>query len=166
MPTGPGSRWAELRGSCLLAANRVTPLRLTGLLFARELRELLVGRPLWAMLCVVSLLVGFSFIAVAELYNEASHGVERFPQLIKGLIPLDGIVIPTFATLYMMNTFLLPFVAIRSIGNEKQSGSVKLLLQLPLGPARIVAIKLAALGLGWLLGLVPGLAALAIWLAW
>jgi len=150
----------------LRSPDRVTSLKLTGLLFARELRELFVGRPLWAMLVVVSLLVGFSFIASTDLYNQASKGAEQLRDLATGLVPLDGIVLPTFGAVYLMNTFLLPFVAIRSIGNEKQSGSLKLLLQLPLGPARIVAIKLAALGLGWLLGLVPGLAALAIWLAW
>ena len=46
--------------------------------------------------------------------------------------------------IYLLNTFLLPFVAIRLIGNGKQTGALKLVLQLPVGPNRLVAIKLAA----------------------
>src|SRR6266516_3818640 len=150
----------------LLALVVAREVRLSWLLFEKEVRELLVSRALWAMVLISAPLVGFSFIQAVRLYTQSSTNALRLPQLVPNLNPLDGIVIPTFGAVYLMNTFLLPFVAIRAIGNEKQTGALKILLQLPLGPARIVAIKLAALGLGWLLGLVPGLAALAIWLAW
>jgi hypothetical protein len=62
-----------------------------------------------------------------------------------------------------MNTFLLPFVAIRAIGNEKQTGALKIALQLPIGTNRLVSIKLTALAVGWIIGLLPTLSALAIW---
>lgn len=134
-------------------------------LFANELRELVAGRALWAMLAIVSLLVGYSFIQAVNLFAEASRSAEKFPEIARGLSPLDGILVPTFGALYLANTFLLPFVAIRAIGHEKQSGSLKLLLQLPLSAPAIVAVKALAIGCGWLLALIPGLSAVAFWLA-
>jgi ABC-2 type transport system permease protein len=64
---------------------------------------------------------------------------------------------------YLMNTFLLPFVAIRLLGNGKQTGALKLVLQLPVGTYRLIAIKLAALGVGWFLALIPTLISFAVW---
>src|SRR5689334_3318973 len=101
-------------------------MRVTGLLFRKELRELLVSRALWAMVLISAPLVGFSFIQAVRLYAQSSANAQRLPQLIPNLNPLDGIVIPTFGAVYLMNTFLLPFVAIRAIGNEKQTGALKL----------------------------------------
>ncbi|HEX8967672.1 MAG TPA: ABC transporter permease, partial [Chloroflexota bacterium] len=138
-------------------------LRLSWLLLAKEVRELLVSRALWAMVMISALLVGFSFIQAVRLYSEASASAVRLPQLAVNQNPLDGIVVRLFAAVYLMNTFLLPFVAIRAIGNEKQTGSLKLALQLPVGIYRLVAIKLVALFVGWAIALVPTLSALVIW---
>jgi ABC-2 type transport system permease protein len=138
-------------------------LRLTGLLFASELRELMVSRALWAMILISAPLVGFSFIEAVRRYSETSSNALKLPQLAANLSPLDGIIVPTLGAVYLMNTFLLPFVAIRLIGNGKQTGGLKLQLQLPVGPNRLVAIKLAALSVGWFLALVPTLTAFAIW---
>jgi ABC-2 type transport system permease protein len=138
-------------------------LRLSWLLFAREVRELLVSRALWAMVLISAPLVGFSFISAVQLYSGTSQNVARLPQLAANISPLDGIIIPTFGAVYLLNTFLLPFVAIRVIGNEKQTGALKLLLQLPIGSNRVVGIKLAALAVGWAVALIPTLSALLIW---
>jgi ABC-2 type transport system permease protein len=138
-------------------------LRLTRLLFASELRELMVSRALWAMILISAPLVGFSFIEAVRRYSETSSNALKLPQLAANLSPLDGIIVPTLGAVYLMNTFLLPFVAIRLIGNGKQTGGLKLVLQLPVGPNRLVAIKLAALSVGWFLALVPALSAFAIW---
>ena len=54
-------------------------------------------------------------------------------------------------------------MAIRAISNEKQTGSLKLVLQLPFGLYRLIAIKLAALFVGWAIAVLPTLSALAIW---
>ncbi|HEV7663851.1 MAG TPA: heme-binding domain-containing protein [Chloroflexota bacterium] len=138
-------------------------LKLSWLLFAREVRELLVSRALWAMVLISAPLVGFSFVSAVQLYSGTSQNAVRLPQLAANISPLDGIIVPTFGAVYLLNTFLLPFVAIRVIGNEKQTGALKLLLQMPIGPNRIVAIKLAALGVGWLVALIPTLSAILIW---
>jgi ABC-type transport system involved in multi-copper enzyme maturation permease subunit len=163
----PGTRNPELgtrnRTLDLLGLLLARELRLSWLLFARELRELLVSRALWAMVLISAPLVGFSFIQAVQLFSGASQNAQRLPQLATNLGPLDGIVVPTFGAVYLLNTFLLPFVAIRVIGNEKQTGALKLLLQLPIGPNRVVAIKLAALAVGWLIAVTPTLSAVAIW---
>jgi ABC-2 type transport system permease protein len=138
-------------------------LRITWLLFHKELRELLVSRALWAMVLISAPLVGFSFIQAVRLYAQSSSNAARLPQLVANLNPLDGIIVPTFGAVYLMNTFLLPFVAIRLIGNEKQTGALKIVLQLPIGINRLIAVKLAALGVGWAVALIPTLSALAIW---
>jgi ABC-2 type transport system permease protein len=138
-------------------------LRLMWLLFGKEVRELLVSRALWAMALFSSLLVGFTFIQAVGLYSDASATAVKLPQLAVNQNPLDGIVIRVFAAVYLLNTFLLPFVAIRAIGNEKQTSTLKLALQLPVGIYRTVAIKLGALFVGWLITLIPAASALVIW---
>src|SRR5919202_1025995 len=147
----------------LLSIVLTRELKLTRLLFASELRELLVSRALWAMVLISAPLVGFSFIQAVRRYGEASSNALKLPQLAANLSPLDGIVVPTLGAIYLMNTFLLPFVAIRLIGNGKQTGALKLLLQLPVGANRLVAIKLAALAAGWLIAILPALSALVVW---
>ncbi|MBV9599748.1 MAG: cupredoxin domain-containing protein [Chloroflexi bacterium] len=142
----------------------IAQLRLTWLLFKKELREMFVGRTLWAMLIVGAPLVGFSFQQSVYLYSEASKSALRLPNLASGLVPLDGIVAPTFGAIYLLNTFLFPFLAIRSIGGERQHGGLKLLLQLPISPARLVAVKVLALGVCWTLALVPALLGMLFWM--
>ena len=138
-------------------------LRLSWFVLGKEVRELLVSRALWAMVLVGALLVGFSFIQAVHQYSDSSGNAARLPQLAVNQNPLDGIVVRVFAGVYLMNTFLLPFVAIRAIGNEKQTGSLKLALQMPVGMYRLVAIKLVALFVGWAIALVPTASALIIW---
>ena len=138
-------------------------VRLTWLLFVKEVRELLLSRALWAMVLISAPLVGFSFIQAVRQYSENSASAVKLPQLAVNQNPLDGIVIPVFGAVYLMNTFLFPFVAIRAIGNEKQSGALKLALQLPVGMYRVVGVKLAALFVGWWIALVPTVSALLIW---
>lgn len=132
-------------------------------LFKKELAFVFSGRALWFMLLVLSPLVGYGFLQAVELFAEASRSALQFPELARGMSPLDGILVPTFGAFYLGNTLLYPFVAIRMIGTERQSGSLKLLLQLPLSPQRAVAVKALALGAAWLAALLPGLSALLAW---
>src|SRR4030081_1139565 len=125
--------------------------RLPRLQSASELRELLVSRALRAMILISAPLVRFSFIQAVRRYGETSSNALKLPQLAANISPLDGVIVPTLGAVYLMNTFLLPFVAIRLLGNGKQTGAWKLSLQLPIGTYRLIAIKLAALGVGWFL---------------
>lgn len=132
-------------------------------LFSKELRDLFAGRALWVLLALLSPLAGYSFIQAVALYAEASHSAAQFTELARGLSPFDGIVVPTFGALYLADTLLFPFIAIRTIGAEKQNGGLKLLLQMPYGLPTLIGAKLAALLVAWILVLVPCLSALAIW---
>lgn len=134
----------------------------TGLL-SKEWRELSASRAFWLLLLMTGPLVGQGFINAVGLYAEAS-GIGGGPSaLAQGLTPLDGILVPTFGAYDIAATFLFPFVAIRMVSAEKESGAVKLLLQLPGGLGAKMAAKGLALLCGWLLALLPGLLALALW---
>ncbi|HEX9464647.1 MAG TPA: ABC transporter permease subunit [Alphaproteobacteria bacterium] len=133
-------------------------------LLAKELRDLLAGRAFWVMALLLCFVVGYGFIEAVALYGEASRSASSFPELARGLSPLDGVLVPTFGAFYVGTTLLFPFVAIRALGAEKQNGGLKLMLQLPYRPGTLVIAKLAAVQAGWLIGLVPGLSALILWI--
>ena len=132
-------------------------------LLAKEWRELLASRAYWLLLLMIGPLVGQAFITAVNLYAEASGAGGGPAALAQGLTPLDGILAPTFGAYDLAATFLLPFVAIRLISAEKQSGALKLLLQLPGSLATKVAAKGLAILAGWVVVWLPGLVALALW---
>lgn len=132
-------------------------------LVLKEWRELLASRSYWLLLLMIAPLVGQAFITAVNFYAEAS-GIGGGPgALAQGLTPLDGILVPTFGAYDLAATFLLPFVAIRLISAEKESGALKLMLQLPGSlNTKMIAKGLVILG-GWLVAWVPGLVAIALW---
>jgi hypothetical protein len=132
-------------------------------LFAKELREIASGRALWTMLLLSCPLVGYSFFQAASLYGETSASAANSPVLAVSLSPLDGILVPTFGSFYVAVTLLFPFVAIRALGEEKQSGALRLLVQLPYSAGTLIGVKLAAVFCGWLFCAVPVLSSLAAW---
>jgi ABC-type transport system involved in multi-copper enzyme maturation permease subunit len=134
-------------------------------LLAKEIREVLGGRALWTMLLLLCPLVGYSFFQAVSLYGEASTAALQSPVLARSLSPLDGVLVPSFGAFYVAVTLLFPFVAIRVLGHEKESGALRLLVQLPYRSATLIAAKLAAVLAAWLLSSLPVLSALAIWRA-
>lgn len=135
----------------------VTPL------FAKELREVLGGRALWIMLLLVCPLIGYGFFQAVSLYGESSVAAAQSPVLATSLSPFDGALVPTFGSLYIAVTLLFPFVAIRVISHEKESGALRLLVQLPYRSPTLVIVKFAAVLCAWGLVCLPALSALAIW---
>jgi ABC-2 type transport system permease protein len=132
-------------------------------LLAKELAEIVSGRALWTMLLLICPLVGYSFIQAVSLYSEASVAALQSPVLASSLSPLDGILVPTFGAFYVAVTLLFPFVAIRTLGQEKETGALRLLVQLPYRSATLVCAKLGAVLAAWALASIPALSALAIW---
>src|SRR5262249_32192054 len=132
-------------------------------LVTKEWYELLAWRSLWLLLLMIGPLVGQAFISAVGLYAEAS-GIAGGPAaLSEGLTPLDGVLAPAFGAYDLAATFLFPFVAIRVIAAEKQSGGLKLLLQLPGSLATKIFAKASVLVAAWLVTLLPGLLAIALW---
>lgn len=132
-------------------------------LVMKEIRDLFLGKALWATILIMLFLSGYSFIQALTLYSEASLPALKFPEIARGLSPLDGIFVPTFGALYLAATFFLPFIAIRTVSSEKQSGGLKLLLQLPYSMPIFFAAKLTAIIVAWILILLPCLFALGFW---
>ncbi len=142
------------------SAARKPPIRP---LFVKELREILGGRALWTLLLLECPLVGYSFFQAMSLYGEASAAALQSPVLATGLSPLDGVLVPTFGSFYVAVTLLFPFVAIRALGAEKESGALRLLVQLPYRPSMLIAVKLMAVLTAWLACAIPVLTALVAW---
>ena len=132
-------------------------------LLAKELREITSGRALWIMLLLLCPLVGHSFFQAVSLYGEASTAALQSPVLANGLSPLDGILVPTLGSFYVAVTLLFPFVAIRALGQEKETGALRLLVQLPYRLFTLVSAKFAAVLAAWGLASIPALSALILW---
>lgn len=132
-------------------------------LLAKEFREVTAGRALWTMLLLVCPLVGYSFAQAVSLYSDSSAAALQSPVLARSLSPLDGILVPTFGSFYVAVTLLFPFVAIRVLGQEKESGALRLLVQLPYRPSTLIAAKFCAVLAAWLMVSIPVLSALAAW---
>src|SRR6266571_4377269 len=129
-------------------------------LLAKEVGELLSGRALWTMLLILCPLVGYSFFQAVTLYGEASAAARNQPVLASGLSPLDGVLVPTFGAFYVAVTLLFPFVAIRVLGREKETGALRLLIQLPYRPLTLIIAKVAAIVAAWWLASIPALCSL------
>jgi ABC-2 type transport system permease protein len=132
-------------------------------LLIKELWEILSGRALWTMLLLMCPLIGYSFFQAVSLYGEASAAGLQSPVLASSLSPLDGILVPTLGASYVAVTLLFPFVAIRVLGLEKESGALRLLVQMPYRSSTLIAAKLAAVLAAWVFSSVPALSALVIW---
>jgi len=134
-------------------------------LLAKELRELFASRAFWLLLLFVGLLAGHGFITAVGLYAEmsGSGGPAALPQ---GLNSLDGVLVPTWGAYDLAATLLFPFVAIRVISSEKESGALKLLLQLPGTLVSKVTAKATVLLFAWIISWVPGVVAIVLWRAY
>jgi ABC-type transport system involved in multi-copper enzyme maturation permease subunit len=133
-------------------------------LLGKEVRDVLSGRALWTMLLILCPLIGYSFFQAVSLYGEASAAARDSPTLASGLSPLDGVLVPTFGALYVAVTLLFPFVAIRALGREKETGALRLLVQLPYRVPTLVMAKITAIAGAWLIAAVPAISTLALWI--
>jgi ABC-type transport system involved in multi-copper enzyme maturation permease subunit len=134
-------------------------------LLIKELWAIISGRALWTMLLLLCPIVGYSFFQAVALYAEPSAAASGSPILASGLSPLDGVLVPTFGAFYVTVTLLFPFVAIRALGREMETGTIRMLAQLPYRASTLVAAKMIAVAVAWLIALLPALSALAIWAA-
>ncbi|HEY7235900.1 MAG TPA: ABC transporter permease subunit [Gemmatimonadaceae bacterium] len=132
-------------------------------LFGKERRELASSRAWIVLLVVLGPLVGHAFTTAVDSYAEVSGAGGAPAALAQGVSPLDGIVVPVFGAYAIAGILLFPFVAIRLVSSEKQSGALKLLLQAPVSLGTMLFVKLFVLVAAWVLAWTPGLVALALW---
>jgi ABC-2 type transport system permease protein len=133
-------------------------------LVRKEWRELTASRAWWALVALIGPLVGVSFIAAVNTYAEVSTGAGSGCGFVCN--PLDGIWAPTFSAYELAAIFLLPFVAIRLVGGDRQTGALTIELQRPMSPFTRMGAKALVLLAGWLVTGVAGLVAAALWLAY
>jgi len=141
-------------------ARRKSPFRW---LLEKEWRELQVSRSWWVLLIVMGPLVGVSFISAMQKYAEVSGLNGTSAGVGEALAPLVGVWAPTFSACELVAVFLLPFVAIRMVAGDWQSGALKLELQQGISPLARMSAKALVLLAGWLLAMLPPLSALALW---
>jgi hypothetical protein len=130
----------------------------------QELQNVFSGRAFWTTMIVLTFLTGYSFIQAVDLYGQASKSAVGYPELARGMVPFEGIFVPTLGAFYLAATLLLPFIAIRSIALDKETGALKLLLQMPLTPAWLVTAKVIAIGIAIVVLLLAAVSFVPIWL--
>ncbi len=126
-------------------------------LVGKEFRELTVSRSWWMLLILMGPLTGFSFLGSFRTFAEVSAGQGE------ALSPLIGVWAPTFSACELAAVFLLPFVAIRLVGGDRESGALKLELQQPLGTVFMIGAKALVLLAGWMVAMLPPLSAILLW---
>ena len=132
-------------------------------LFTKEWRELVASRSFWLMLAAIGPLVGVSFMSAVRTYAEVSGLGGTAAGVGEALSPLVGVWAPTFSACELAAVFLLPFVAIRLVGGDRQSGALKLELQHPMPAFAHVAAKASVLLVGWLAASIAPIVAIALW---
>jgi ABC-type transport system involved in multi-copper enzyme maturation permease subunit len=132
-------------------------------LFKKEWRELIASRSWWCFLLAMGPLVGVSFISAVNTYAEASglHGTAA--GVGEAFSPLIGIWAPTFGSCELAAAFLLPFVGIRLVSGDRQTGALKLEMQHSLSSFSRLAVKAIVLLSGWLIAFIAPIIAVLLW---
>ncbi|MGO9895856.1 MAG: ABC transporter permease [Bryobacteraceae bacterium] len=129
----------------------------------KESRELVVSRAWWVLLFAMGPLVGVSFIGAVRTYAEVSGLNGTSAGVGEALSPLIGVWAPAFSACELAAVFLLPFVAIRLVAGDRQSGALKLETQQPMSPFARITVKALVLMAGWLVAMLPPLSAILLW---
>lgn len=115
------------------------------------------------MLLAMGPLVGMSFISAVTAYGELSGVNGTAAGVGEAFSPLIGIWAPTFSACELAAAFLLPFVAIRLVSGDRQSGAMKIETQHSLSSLARVAIKCAVLMGGWTLATLAPTLGVVLW---
>ena len=133
-------------------------------LVAKEWRELVVSRAWWVLLFAMGPLVGVTFISAMRAYAELSGlNGNTVAGVGEAFSPLIGVWAPTFSACELAAAFLLPFVAIRVVSADRQSGALKLELQHSMPALGRIAAKALILLAGWTIASLPPILAIVLW---
>src|SRR6266705_4129274 len=116
-------------------------------LLKKEYRELVASQAWWVLLLAMGPLVGVTFISAVQTYGEASGLNGTSAGVGEAFSPLIGVWAPTFSACEIAAAFLLPFVGIRLVSGDRQSGALKIEMQHSMSAfTRIGAKALVLLG--------------------
>src|SRR5262249_31643631 len=126
-------------------------------------RELISSRAWWLFLALMGPLVGVSFISAVRTYGEVSGLNGTSAGVGEAFSPLIGIWAPTFSACELAAAFLLPFVAIRVVAGDRQSGALKIELQHTMSCFKRITVKVVVLLMGWLIASLAPCVAILLW---
>ena len=132
-------------------------------LLDKERRELVASKSWWVMLLAMGPLVGVSFITAVRTYAEASGLNGTAAGVGEAFSPLVGVWAPTFSACELAAAFLLPFVGIRLVSGDRQSGALKLELQHPMPAFVRLGAKAIVLFSAWIVASLAPLIAVVLW---
>jgi hypothetical protein len=132
----------------------------------KEWRELWSARAWWSLLLLTGPLVGIGFIRAVSTYAELSGAGGTSVGTGEAFSPLVGIWAPTFSAYELVAAFLLPFVAIRLVSGDRQSGALVLEQQHRLSSVARVGAKALVLFAGWVIASLGAVVALALWIGY
>jgi hypothetical protein len=141
-----------------------SPRSAFGWLVAKEARELAASPSWWVLLIAIGPLVGVTFINAARTYAEASGLNGTTVGVGEAFSPLVGIWSPTFSACEVAAVFLLPFVAIRLVAGDQQSGALKIEGQHLMPSIVRVTAKVLVLVGAWVVASVAPFAAVLLWM--
>jgi ABC-2 type transport system permease protein len=147
-------------GSASVAVSAVSSF---AWLVAKEYRELVASPAWWVLLLAIGPLVGVTFISAVWTYGEASGLNGTTAGVGEAFSPLIGIWAPTFSACEVAAVFLLPFVAIRLVSGDRQSGALKIEMQHPIPAIARVGAKAVVLLAGWTVASLAPFAAALLW---
>src|ERR1700704_4624091 len=132
-------------------------------LLKKEYRELVSSRAWWVLLLAMGPLVGVTFTSAVRTYAEASGLNGTTAGVGEAFSPLVGIWAPTFSACEVAAVFLLPFVAIRLVAGDRQSGALKIEAQHPMPAARGMGARALVLPAAGIVAPPPAAVAIALW---
>jgi ABC-2 type transport system permease protein len=132
-------------------------------LLEKEYRELIASRAWWVMLLLMGPLVGVSFISAVRTYAEASGLNGSAAGVGEAFSPLIGVWAPTFSACELAAAFLFPFVAIRLVSGDRQSGALKIEMQNRIPAVARVGAKALVLLAAWIVATTAPLLAVVLW---
>jgi ABC-2 type transport system permease protein len=135
-------------------------------LVEKEYRELIASRSWWILLLAMGPLVGVSFMSAVRTYAELSGLNGTAAGVGEAFSPLVGIWAPTFSACELAAAFLLPFVAIRLAGGDRQSGALKIELQHTMPAFARLGAQAVVLLAAWLVASAAPLLAIVMWKAY
>ena len=129
----------------------------TGSLAAREARSFFASPIGWSIAAIFSLVAGIIFVAVLFRYRQAALSLAQNPEMRAtevGLHVNDWVVRPYLYNLGSVLLFFIPLLTMRSLAEERRTGSLDLLFSLPLRASELI--------LGKFLGVATAMAALLL----
>jgi len=132
-------------------------------LLRKEYRELVASRAWWVLMLAIGPLVGVTFISAVRTYGEASGLNGTSAGVGEAFSPLIGIWAPTFSACEVAAVFLLPFVAIRLVSGDRQSGALKIEGQHSMPALARIGAKALILAGAWIVASLPAAIAVGLW---